>query len=312
MKTRLFSAMILALPMLAYAQQSATVPTVLRDKKGIIRAMEFNEPDGTKSISGQEFMKEYLQVTANDAFVKANDKQRRPDHVNEHYDQFYSGVKVDGGGYNFHYKAGKMYYAHGHFVKLDNFDVVPAITAEKARDVLAAYKKIPISAVNDFTSELLIKEIASLDSAVNLVFKIYLRSSHPANDEIGYVQAKTGRLVMTEPIFTHAAPVTKSEKPTRSSGPLKKTLPNIGLLTPATGTFATRYSGSRTASTDNDAGSFRLLDETRGATIHTWNLQNTTNFSTRAELTDNDNNWTTAEHGRYRSTGKSDCSGCVW
>ena len=296
MKTQLFAAMILALPMLAHAQPATQAPIVLRDSKGIIRAMEFSEKDAASSLSDQAFMKQYLLVTPDDAFVKARDKQRRPDYINDHFDQFYKGVKVDGGGYNFHYKAGKMYYAHGHFVKLTNLDVTPAITAQTARDAWATYKKIPLATIADFTAELLIKEIAPLDSAANLVYKIYLRSTHPANDEVGYVQAKTGRVVLAEPILTHASPVMKTKTPTPSSRPTKRTTPQGRLLTPATGTFATRYSGARTGSTDNNSGTFRLLDETRGAIIHTWNLQGSTDISTRVELTDNDNNWTAAEH----------------
>ena len=116
MKTQLFSALLLALPMLAHAQPAAQAPAVVRDSKGIIRAMEFSEKDAASSLTDQAFMKQYLLVTPDDAFVKARDKQQRPDYINDHFDQFYKGVKVDGGGYNFHNKAGKMYYGHGHFV----------------------------------------------------------------------------------------------------------------------------------------------------------------------------------------------------
>lgn len=296
MKTQLLAALTLALPMLIHAQPATESQIVRRDSKGIIRSIEFSEKDAASSLSDQAFMKQYLLVTPDDAFVKTRDKQRRADHVNDHFDQYYKGIKVDGGGYNFHYKDGKMYYAHGHFVKLTNLDVTPAITPQTARDAWATYKKIPLATIADFTAELIVKEIAPLDSAANLVYKIYLRSGHPANDEIGYVLAKTGRVVLTEPILTHASPVMNPVTLSPSSRPGKQTIFKGRLLTPATGTFATRYNGTRTGSTDDNSGSFRLLDETRGAIIHTWNLQGSTDFTTRAELTDNDNNWTTAEH----------------
>lgn len=102
-----------------------------------------------------------------------------------------------------------------------------------------------------------------------------MHADHPDNDEYGFVDAKTGQVLTTEPTFTHTAP-------------------------PATGTFATRYNGSRQAITESGGGMFHLEDLTRGAVIHTWNLNGAngnTSIASRVELTDNDNNWTTAEHG---------------
>jgi len=64
----------------------------------------------------------------------------------------------------------------------------------------------------------------------------------------------------------------------------------------AQGTFATRYSGSQQGITHHYQGGYHLVDSTRNAVIHTWNLEGRTNISSRVELTDNDNNWTQAEH----------------
>jgi bacillolysin len=62
------------------------------------------------------------------------------------------------------------------------------------------------------------------------------------------------------------------------------------------GTFHTRYSGTRQGITQYYNGVYNLSDSTRGAIIHTWNLQNSTDISSRVEITDNDNIWTIAEH----------------
>jgi bacillolysin len=291
MKNQLLSAMILALPMLAKAQQSGPVPTVLTDKNGIIQAMEFS--DNAPSPTDQEFMRQYLKISADDRFEKANDKQRSPGNTDDHFDQFYKGIKVDGAGYNFHYKKGKLFYAHGHFVKIENLDIISSINSERAKELFAQYKQIPASEISDFTSELLVKEIASADSAAYLVFEIYLHSNAPVNDEIGYVDAKTGEVLATEQIFSHSSPHVKIIQPkiTQTTTPALKRA-----LNPANGNFATRYSGAKTGSTDKDGLKYRLLDETRGAVIHTWNMQGSFDFDARVELLDNDNIWTAAEH----------------
>ncbi|MBC8151648.1 MAG: hypothetical protein H7Z72_01925 [Bacteroidetes bacterium] len=66
MKTQLLSAMIPALPLLVYAQPTAQAPTVLRDRKGPIQAIEFSEKDAASSLSDQAFVKQYPLVTADD------------------------------------------------------------------------------------------------------------------------------------------------------------------------------------------------------------------------------------------------------
>jgi hypothetical protein len=103
---------------------------------------------------------------------------------------------------------------------------------------------------------------------IGLVYRIYLQADHSDNTEIGFVNAHTGQVVATAP-----------------------------RLTDLIGTFATRYSGSSQASTDPVTGGHRLFDNTRGATIHSRNMQNsTTLISNAVELVDNDNNWTSVEH----------------
>ncbi|WP_410779761.1 M4 family metallopeptidase [Hymenobacter negativus] len=67
------------------------------------------------------------------------------------------------------------------------------------------------------------------------------------------------------------------------------------VATPATGTFATRYMGTRQVATDLSGGSYRLRDYTRAAGIETYNLRNGTNLTAGTDFTDVDNNWTVAE-----------------
>lgn len=99
MKTQGLFAVISVFPFFASAQKSEA-PTVLKDGKGIIQAMEFTDSDKGASFSEQDFMKDYLKTTADDGFVKAKDKQRSQEFIDDHFDQFYKGVRVDGAGYN--------------------------------------------------------------------------------------------------------------------------------------------------------------------------------------------------------------------
>ena len=233
--------------------------------------------NGTSSyivpVDAGEFFVKYLK-TNKENFRKVPHESKNKKFIHEHYDQYYKGIKVDFGGYNFHYENGRMYLAHGHYVKISELNISPTITAEMAKQIFAVYKNIPLDVVTGFESELLIKEIPSSNendtiSVPKLVYRIYLVSGHPENDENGFVDVHTGKVLFTEPNMTGFS---------------------------ATGTFATRYQGSRQGITQHYNNTYNLCDSTRGAIIHTWDINGATNITNRVELTDNNNNWTAAEH----------------
>jgi len=224
--------------------------------------------------SSIEFFRDYLETSANDEFRKVPQKQRMKDFIHENYHQYYKGIKVENAGYTFHYQNGKMFYAHGNYVKVKDLEVVPSISANRAKECFASFKLIPSDSITDFITELLVKEVPASketkSSIPKLVYKVYLYANHKNNTEIGYVDAHTCNVVLTEPSTTGAS---------------------------ATGTFETRYCGTRQAITQSFSGTFNLADSTRGAIIHTWSLQNSSNnIAGAVELTDNNNNWTASEH----------------
>lgn len=266
---RLFILFYLATYVCAAQVKPQIKPRLETDAKGIVKSAEFFESEGP--ADAKAFFREYLKPNLKDVFKVDARKPRTGDEKHEHYDQYYNGVRVEGGGYNFHFKAGKLNFAHGHYVKIENISTTPAISAERSAEVLGEYQGIPAALITEHQAELVIKEIDDPSGVARpkLAYKVFVEAEHPANTQIGFVDAITGKMLLTEPRRTHVA---------------------------ATGTFATRYSGSRTAITESINGSFRLEDLTRGATIRTWNINGATTIGGRVHITDNDNNWTAAEH----------------
>lgn len=234
--------------------------------------MEFSTEDKRVKVpaSAEIFFKDMLGTKSTDEFRKIERKQKQKEFVHEHFEQYYKGIKVEGGGYNFHYKNGKMYFAHGHYINTGDINTQPSISKQEAMENFAGYKNIPLKGIENYLAELIIKEIPTkTDTVPMLVYKIYLYADYRHNTEMGFIDAHTGEVVFTEPALIDFS---------------------------ATGTFATRYSATQQGVTHHYQGGYHLVDSTRGAIIHTWNLEGRTNISSRVELTDNDNNWTQAEH----------------
>ena len=241
-------------------------------QNGTVRSVEFSKmkQDMTIPKSADAFFTDILKKGANDEFKPNTDVKL--DRGHETFYQYYKGVKVEGAGYTFHYdEEGNMCYAHGNYERIDNFNTNPSINKEEAKDCFARYKVIPINEVRGFTAELLIimheGERKGSPKTPCLTYKIFLNSSHPNNNDYGYVDAMTGEVVHTE---------------------------SMGICATSTGTFEMMYqSSNKSAQTDNTGSGYRLYDNSRNAVIHTRDLANTAwyNYSSASEVTDNDNYW---------------------
>jgi Zn-dependent metalloprotease len=274
MKKLIFAVILMTITWSAFAQE-----TIFRkNAKGVLESVEFSAEDKEATIpaSAEIFFKDMLKAKPTDEFRKVQRRQKQKEFVREHFEQYCNGVKIEGAGYNFHYKNGKMYFAHGHYVDVSSVNTKPSITGHEAMTRFAKYKNIPEKGIKDYMAELIIKEIPEkTDTLPALVYRVFLYAGYPQNREIGFIDAHTGSLRMTEPAFIDFS---------------------------AQGTFATRYSGSQQGITHHYQGGYHLVDSTRNAVIHTWNLEGRTDINlplgttTAVELTDLDNVWTQAEH----------------
>lgn len=271
---KIFTLLVLMSVSFISFSQKEKAGLIERNGRGVIASVSFREFEKSKAPrSANDFFQNYLEIKENDFFEKVPHKSKRPNIVHDHYDQYYKGVKVAGGGYNVHIKDGQVYFANGNVVKINDVNTVPSITKEEATNRFLKVKNIGKEKLISSSVELLVKEIESFSGndttvSVALVYQVSFEAEAENNDEIGFINAHTGELEFTLPRRTDL-----------------------------TGTFETRYSGSRQASTDPVTGGHRLQDNTRGATIRTLNMQNSTTLTFNSvELVDNDNNWTSAEH----------------
>lgn len=268
--TLLFSLLIAEL---CFAQNNDK-PTIVYEKNGKIRNAEFyNVSKSNIPKDASAFFRDCLKVKSEDGFTEVPNKSDRTGFIDQHYDQYYKGVKVDGAGFNFHFQNGTLNFAHGHYVPIIGLSESPSITPKQAMATFANYKDIPLSTITEFQSTLLIKELITIKvtdtiTTPALVYKIYLKSDHKNNDEFGFVDAHEGKVVFVESLFDNTSYV---------------------------GTFETRYSSAQQATTEFYGNAYNLADFSRGALIHTKNCNNTNDIANAVEVTDANNYWSTAE-----------------
>ena len=258
-------ALIAAMVLIQYvlAQERANVK-IRYDEGGRITSARFTPNTNSKEVpnSVNDFFDKFLKIGVNDSFKKDSLLHLRKGH--EAYNQYYCGIRVEGGCYVFHYNdEGKITRAHGKYINIDNLNPTPSISQEQARNAFVNYNNISMNDVVDYYAELIICNLKNPGIPI-LAYKILLNVSKSRNYGFGYVNAMTGEVFHTEKSIKYSS---------------------------ATGVLETRYYGFQYAKTDLSGGSYRLYDSTRGNGIHTRDMGNAFSHDDAVEVTDNNNIW---------------------
>ena len=222
--------------------------------------------------------------------VAGNEHQTRDDYgfVHERYDQYYEGIKVEHSDVRTHYLNDKLVTINGEYIDAPVIDISIILSKEaavrKAIEYIGAKKYIwederecglITSNTKIFSSscypnpETVIcrNDFAPEDMLFHVAYKVNIRALEPFSDDYVYVDAKTGKI-----------------------------LNSISQIYYVNGTAATRYSGTKTISTQLSGSTYRLRGYDNSRSIETYNMQNSNSFKDAIDYTDSDNNWTAPEY----------------
>jgi Zn-dependent metalloprotease len=204
--------------------------------------------------------------------------------VNYKYQQLFDNIPVYGAVFFTHAKNGKVLSFNGEFysdiifensITLGEEDALQfALNSVKSENYiwqfpeeeqwLKSYKNDPNATYYPKGSLAIVKK----NNEFYYTYKFDIYSKKPLTRPDVFVDAQSGNVLM------------KNEKITSAN---------------ATGTAATKYSGTKTITTDSYNGSYRLRETARGGTtaIQTWDMNQGTNYGSAVDFTDTDNNWNT-------------------
>ena len=215
--------------------------------------------------------------------------------VHERYAQYYKGIRIENSDIRVHYLNGLFVSANGEYIDAPNIDVSIILSKEnaiqKAKEYVGAkeyiweneeennwLKRITNDATASFypNPEIVIckNSIDFQDTTFHIAYKIDIYAKEPIRRDYIFVDAKNGSILAVNPILVNVI-----------------------------GTAATRYSGTRSISTQLNGNIYRLRGYDNNRSIETYNMNKGTNYSVATDFTDNDNNWTAAE---YHNANKDD------
>ena len=222
-------------------------------------------------------------------------------YTHERRQQYFKGIPVEYGTYTLHALKGTLQSANGEFIRINPaMDITPSINEASA--LSSAMNRIGAESYmwengNDTkpAGDLVIVKNYLGDGQPRLAYKFNVYAAQPISRDFVYVDAKTGDILHINPIIKHTGEHAHSAA--NVAAPAVDLRAERAMMAPlAAGTAATRYSGTQTIDASLSGSSYRLRGTQSGVSINTYDCNTGTNYNSAVDFTDNDNNWTAAEH----------------
>jgi bacillolysin len=274
----------------AFAQEAAKAAQKFMAEDGTPALVQFRAeaPAYTLNQARQAFV-EQLQLSNDDQMLRPRTETDALGFVHEKYTQYYKGIKVEHATYTLHAKQGKVESMSGQLERINGLSVTPVLDAKAALQRALAFVGAKRYMWQDPAEEAGLKQQennpaatyrpqgelvivrneltkdAQLKEQPTLAWKFDVYAQAPISRAYVYVDAHSGEVVMQDAIIKHAA---------------------------ATGTLATKYSGTQSSATGTTTGGYYLREATRGSGIETYNCRKSNSYTNAVDFVDADNSWT--------------------
>lgn len=300
----------------------AGVYTINAQENRELKHLKFNKSSKLSLQKAPDLIRKKLKLFKNDGLQKIQSNRDDLGFTHEKFQQKFKGIKVEFATYTAHAKNGALMSMNGEFYDVGKVNISPKLSKDQAfRKALShtgAEKylwEFPEAAkeMDNYEKpkgELLIlpREVIGKKEA-RLAYKFDIFATKPLSRGYLYIDAHTGETLFYNAIIKHADKFGHVGELTKHAKKSKKVAEAI-TTTLASGTAQTRYSGTRTIETSLSGGNYILSDS--GRKIYTRDAKNQAPGSTYPyvtnydQFTDNDNNWTTAEHSANKDDAALD------
>lgn len=329
-KSYIFAAGLSCMSVLAFAQEKKETSAMVQER--IVNQM--GQPAWITLKSGMnlsvkqspQVLQQFLKTTENENFQKIKSESDNLGFVHDTYQQYYNDVKVEFGIYKVHSKHGDIQFMNGDYYPVKNMNTSPVLSAEVglqqainhigADNYMWEYEKASKEMDNYErpTGELVILPAQMINKEQNrLAYKYDIYATHPISRGYVYVDAQNGEILFYDAIIKHINSFGHIDEHSKKADykvafGLVEASQKVAAPMMASGTAATRYSGTQMIATEYSGGKYILADNTKKIYTRNANNQSTSGYpyvGNYTQFTDSDNNWTAAE---FNNSAKDDAA----
>ena len=288
MKKQYSAAALLMLGTLAtaQAQDAARIANKVLGADGQPELVQFSAEGkaALRGLSGDQVLRQQLGLTNADQMVQRVADTDHLGMVHQKFNQLYQGIPVEHASYTVHSKGGTVESISGDFERIANLNITPSLSEKSALSRAMAsvgarlYKwqttDADAAAYKPTGQLVIVRDSRTENGPQVLAWKFNMYAAQPVSRAYVYVDAHTGDVVLKDNIIKHAG-------------------------TPATATFATAYSGTRSLADETATGGYHLREYTRGNGIETYNARKGSSYTAAVDFTDADNSWTEYNNANF-------------
>ena len=250
---------------------------------GMPQYVAFREGERFPERVAERWLRFKLGLSESSTFRKMKEIRLADGEKHSKWVQYYHEIPIQGSMFILHEEKGEIAAWNGQVYK-DFVKNVVALDGEAALSYALSYIHADKYMWEDFEQELVLKnsfqnpmmtykpspELVYVHPRFDrtkpavLAYKIDVYSAAPLSHKCVYINATTGAIEREDELI-HTAD--------------------------AVGSAATKYSGTRSITTDSYSGGYRLREQARGNGVETYNLGTSTTYS-NTDFVDADNNWT--------------------
>ena len=279
------------------------------------KLLKFNETQRVSLQSSNQLLKNVFDSSEKTSFTTIKQEQDKLGYNHQKNQQYYNNVKVEFGTLTLHSKNGMVESISSEFYKIEDLNTSPNISNTQAfnraisHTGASAYLWEDEAASNELgyskpEGELVIIPLITEEATtMKLAYKFDIYTISPMGGGDLYIDAQNGQALFFNNKVRHldnfghdGRAFSSNEESTPSSEIIVEEFEAI-----ASGTAATRYSGSRTIETSLSGGNYILSDA--GRKVYTRNANNLAPvgnslpyITSYSQFSDSDNNWTAAEY----------------
>ncbi|PHR70071.1 MAG: peptidase S8 [Lutibacter sp.] len=270
--------------------------------------------------NAKQLIRENLKLSSDEKLVKTKTENDELGFTHIKYQQFFKGIKVEFGTYSVHAKNGSIKTMNGELYSTGKLNISPSLSKETAFQRAISHTgaehylwEYPDAAkeMDDYKKpegELVIlpAKVIGTEKA-HLAYKFDIYATQPISRGYLYIDAHTGESLFFNAIIKHASTFGHIGEVNSSNKIIPENFLNSIMVS---GSAQTRYSGTRSIETTLSGSNYILSDA--GRKVYTRDALNQAPgntypyISNYSQFTDNDNNWTTAEHSANKDDAALD------
>jgi Zn-dependent metalloprotease len=241
--------------------------TRLNEKNKSITFIQLRDNASISTENQNLWLKKALKLSNSHDFKEIQKKSDKKGFTHVKFQLQYKGIPVETAVYSVHSKGGRVYSANGEYTIGQSIEVTPQIDEQKAFEIALKYVNAKqYKSVIDNKRDKGKLVILPVKNSYVLCYKFDIYALNPLSRQYIFVNANTGAVVKTFNRIQNSDTV---------------------------GSAVTRYNGTVNITTDYTGSTYRLRETIRGGGIETYDLNQSTDYSSAVDFTDADNVWNT-------------------